>query len=204
MLRTIRVANHQLRARRHAHSPQRSAQQGVAHAHQLGLQQARNQPQRHANARHRTPAVAHQVQVYGPNAAEGDPGLLDPPIRLVQLDRRDQPRHGGQHQPNHGHGQAHAHHQRTALVGAQPGRHLCGVGLGQASRRVHRLLQAAALDLGGSGVFDLADLGVIEDLHRRRATAAEQALGHGGDEDKQGQHRQDEGGQQDANSQIHL
>jgi hypothetical protein len=70
------------------------------------------------------------------------------------------------------------------------------------SRRVHRLLQAATLGLCGGGVFDLADLVVIEAPHRHRAAAPEQAFGHRGDDDEQRQHRQDEGGQPDADRQF--
>ena len=201
-LHAVRPAGQQRRhTQRDAGMPQARAPQRVAGPDQPRLQQARDQPQRDAHAREGTPAVADDVQVRRPDAAEGQPGLRGQPVRQMQLQRGQQAEDRTPHQPHQGQRQADQGRGGAGAVGIEADGQLLGIDRG--GRGAHRVLQAAlALGVEG-GVLDMAALTGREDGAGAGFAGTEEAARHRPDEDHQRGQGDQEGQQKEDDGLIH-
>ncbi len=167
-----------------------------------GCEQARQQPQDHAEGRVGDPAVQHRLQVHRADAPEGEPGLLHQPVGRVQLDRRRQPRHRTQQQPEAGEGREHEHRKGGRLVRHHPRLQVGGVGVWQ-RLGMRRLLQLALAFLAQGRVVDAADFAAREDHRRGGRVLHQQALAQRPDEDEQSDDGQQEGPEQADDGAVH-
>ena len=93
-----------------------AAQHDPDGAFQAGAQQTRQQPDDHSERGIGDPAVKHRSQMDGADAAKRQPGVIGQPVRLMQLERRDQAGHRADDQPQTGENNKHEHWKRSGTV----------------------------------------------------------------------------------------
>ena len=167
--------------------PQRPAEHRIAAADEFGLEQARNDEQRRAEAGHRRPAIGHRVEMHGADAAEAEPGLRHQPVGRMELDRGGESRRRGHEQPDEGTTVEEEHHRS-----------------GRGIRR-GAVEQFLAIDRAGTTLqsamwrqcFRAANLAAGEDHLAAFGRAIQQAAALRPDEETEADEREHEGRHQD-------